>query len=156
MTHAFVLLCLIQVLQLSVSFNPSKPWWWFGFNPLSIIRRYVILIWFVRPGMRVGTDWREREENRLSLHTPESKGYSRRKCTLSCTCFYWWQLQLRNSAVSSHYSLISDISRLSVGALKYRLNQVEDLLGVYIRLTAIQSQKLHLVLRSHALFLKYS
>lgn len=58
MTHAFVLLSLIQVLQLSASFNPLKPWWWFGFNaPSNIIRRDVrILVWFVRPGMCVGID----------------------------------------------------------------------------------------------------
>lgn len=61
MTHAFVLLCLIQVLQLSASFNPLKPWWWFGFNALSnIIRRDMrILVCFFRPahaGICVGTD----------------------------------------------------------------------------------------------------
>lgn len=70
MTHAVVLLCSIQVLQLSVSFNPLKPQWWFGFNALSnIIRKNVrILVWFIRPGMCVGADLREREENRTSGH----------------------------------------------------------------------------------------
>lgn len=58
MTHAFVLLCLIQVLQLSALFNPLKPWWLFGFNTLlDIIRRNVkILLRFVRPRLSVRTD----------------------------------------------------------------------------------------------------
>lgn len=70
MTHAVVLLCSIQVLQLSVSFNPLKPRWWFGFNALSnITRRNVrILVWFIRPEMCVGADGREKEENGTSGH----------------------------------------------------------------------------------------
>lgn len=78
MTHAFVLLCLIQVLQLSASFNPLKPWLWFGFNALSnIIRRDVrILVCFFRPAqdrMCVRTDWRDREGNRTPFHVLETK-----------------------------------------------------------------------------------
>lgn len=124
--------------------SPERMWgFWFGSLHLECV-------WELTEGKGRRTGHQD-----IFVH-PWNQSLAQKKVHTSCTCSHWWQLRLKHSVVLCHSGLTSDLSRFSIRVLEYWSNYTEGLFMVYIRLPATQSQKLHLVSTSHALFRNYS